>query len=193
MNTRTPRMTPHCRVIVSGASFALNSTSSRPDLSLAPSLVGIRRTRDAVSPSSSWISSVDQVVNSLKKTVPKHDLWKGWIVTAVSLSDRIEAIFFSASMAEGTSFTRNRPGLEGLQDRTRPHFDSVERTWIVESSPWKLTTTDRGARDSGLSGGDFAALMAELPPAGSIVKVHNRHTNNKYKLTDAATTLVGRE
>ena len=131
MNTRTPRMTPHCRVIVSGASFALNSTSSRPDLSLAPSLVGIRRTREAMSPSSSWISSVDQVVNSLKKTVPKHDLWKGWIVTAVSLSDRIDAIFFSASMAEGTSFTRNWPGLEGLQDRTRPHFDSVERTWIV--------------------------------------------------------------
>jgi hypothetical protein len=125
--------------------------------------------------------------------VPKHELWNRLIVTGFSLSDLIEVIFFSASGAVGTSLTRNGPGLDGLQDKTRPHLASVERTRIVESSPWKLTTTDRGAGDSRLCGGDFAAVMAVLPPAGSIVQVHNRHTNNKYKLTDAATTLVGRE
>ena len=193
MKTRTPRMTPHCRVIDSGGSFVLNSTSSRPDLSLAPSLVAILRTIEALLPSSSWISSSDHVVNSLKNMVPKHELWNRLIVTGFSLSDLIEVIFFSASGAVGTSLTRNCPGLDGLQDKTRPHLASVERTRIVESSPWKLTTTDRGAGDSRLCGGDFAALIAGLPPAGSIVQVHNRHTNNKYKLTDAATTLVGRE
>ena len=144
MKTRTPRMTPHCRVIDSGGSFVLNSTSSRPDLSLAPSLVAILRTIEALLPSSSWISSSDHVVNSLKNMVPKHELWNRLIVTGFSLSDLIEVIFFSASGAVGTSLTRNCPGLDGLQDKTRPHLASVERTRIVESSPWKLTTTDRG-------------------------------------------------
>jgi hypothetical protein len=129
-------------------------------------------------------------VNSLKKMVPKHELWNRVIVTGFSLSDLIEVIFFSASGAVVTSLTRNCPGLDGLQDKTRPHLANVERTRIVESSPWKLTTMDRGAGDSRLCGGDFAALIAGLPPAGSIV-THNRRTNNKYKLTDDATTLVG--
>ena len=81
MKTRTPRMTPHCRVMDSGRSFVLNSTRSRPDLSLAPSFVVILRTSKALLPSSSWISSSDHVVNSLKKMVPKHELWNRVIVT----------------------------------------------------------------------------------------------------------------